>query len=75
MILELGLTLEELKALEKVNTALTKIYMRFSGGTCFEGVDTGEVIQVKELSRTLGILSGFQNEIMWKIRHISEFSD
>ena len=66
-IIRIGLTLAEREEFESVYDALADIMLSCGKRNKLISVETGEVIDMDEIPRVLGILSGFIDHSAWTL--------
>jgi hypothetical protein len=66
-IIRIGLTLAEKEEFESVYDALADIMLSCGKRNKLISVETGEVIDMDEIPRVLGILSGFMDHSAWTL--------
>lgn len=66
-IIRVALTLAEREEFESVHDALADIMLSCGKRNKLISVETGEVIDMDEIPRVLGILSGFMDHSAWTL--------
>ena len=67
-VINLGLSLEDMEALERVDNILQTIHNFGDDSMILQSAETGECIFFEEFSRTAGIIKGLSMNRCWKIR-------
>lgn len=65
--IDLGLTLEELEALNTVFTVIDVVQKTFDDNINLRSMDSGEIVNIDELARVKGVIDFFMSHTIFEI--------